>query len=48
MVHGEFRDPKKALLPLFAALGGVLTPAAVYLTLQWGEPGQRLGGADGH
>jgi len=41
IVHGEFRDPKKALLPLFAALGGVLTPAAVYLALQWGEPGQR-------
>jgi NhaA family Na+:H+ antiporter len=41
MVHGEFRDPKKALLPLFAALGGVLTPAAVYLALQWGAPGQR-------
>jgi Na+:H+ antiporter, NhaA family len=41
MVHGEFRDPRKALLPLFAALGGVLMPAAIYLALQWGEPGQR-------
>ncbi|MCC7186384.1 MAG: Na+/H+ antiporter NhaA, partial [Acidobacteria bacterium] len=41
MVHGELRDPRKALLPLFAALGGVLMPAAIYLTLQWGEPGQR-------
>ena len=41
MVHGELRDPKKALLPVFAALGGVMMPAAIYLTLQWGEPGQR-------
>ena len=41
MAHGELRDPRKALLPLFAALGGVLTPAAIYLALQWGEPGQR-------
>lgn len=41
IVHGEFRDPKKALLPLVAALGGVLMPAAIYLALQWGEPGQR-------
>ena len=41
IVHGELRDPKKALLPLFAALGGVMMPAAIYLALQWGEPGQR-------
>jgi NhaA family Na+:H+ antiporter len=41
MVHGEFRDPRKMLLPVFAALGGVVTPAAIYLALQWGEPGQR-------
>ena len=41
IVHGEFRDPMKALLPVFAALGGVLVPAAIFLTLQWGEPGQR-------
>lgn len=41
MVHGELRDPRKALLPMFAALGGVLLPAAIYLVFQWGEPGQR-------
>jgi Na+:H+ antiporter, NhaA family len=41
MVHGELRDPRKALLPVFAALGGVLMPAAIYLALQWGEPGER-------
>jgi NhaA family Na+:H+ antiporter len=31
IVHGELRDPRKALLPVFAALGGVLMPAAIYL-----------------
>lgn len=41
IVHGEFRDPMKALLPVFGALGGVLLPAGIFLTLQWGEPGQR-------
>jgi Na+:H+ antiporter, NhaA family len=41
MVYGEFRDPRKALLPVFAAMGGVVMPAAIYLALLWGEPGQR-------
>jgi Na+:H+ antiporter, NhaA family len=41
LVQGELREPRKALLPVFAALGGVLVPAVIYLILQWGEPGQR-------
>jgi NhaA family Na+:H+ antiporter len=41
IVHGELRDPRQALLPVIAALGGVAMPAAIYLALQWGEPGQR-------
>jgi NhaA family Na+:H+ antiporter len=41
MVHGELREVRKVLLPVFAALGGVVLPAAIYLALQWGEPGQR-------
>ncbi len=41
LVHGELRDRRKALLPAIAALGGVVMPAAIYLALQWGEPGQR-------
>ena len=40
IVFGELRELRKALLPVFAALGGVMVPAAIYLTLQWGEPGQ--------
>ncbi|MGE3489399.1 MAG: Na+/H+ antiporter NhaA [Vicinamibacterales bacterium] len=41
LVHGEFRDRRKALLPAIAAFGGVVMPAAIYLALQWGEAGQR-------
>jgi Na+:H+ antiporter, NhaA family len=40
LVAGELRDPRKAALPAMAALGGMLAPAAIYLALQWGEPGQ--------
>ena len=29
---GELRDPKKAALPVIAALGGMITPALIYLT----------------
>ena len=41
IVSGELRDPRNALLPVFAAAGGVMVPAAIYVLLQWGEPGQR-------
>ncbi len=40
-VLGELRDPRVAALPLAAALGGMLAPAAIYLALQAGEPGER-------
>lgn len=41
IVAGELREVRKALLPVFAAAGGMVAPAAVYLALQWGQPGQR-------
>lgn len=41
LVLGELRSPRLASLPVAAALGGMLAPAALYLALQWGEPGQR-------
>jgi len=41
IVTGELRDPRKALLPVFGAIGGVLTPALIYLALQYGQIGQR-------
>ena len=40
-VFGELRDPKKAALPAAAALGGMVVPAAIYLALQAGQPGER-------
>ena len=41
LVIGELRDPRRAALPVFAALGGMVVPAAIYLSLQWGEPSAR-------
>ncbi|MFA7447415.1 MAG: Na+/H+ antiporter NhaA [Weeksellaceae bacterium] len=45
-VGGELSNPRKALLPIFAALGGMIVPATVYLLLNptgevhsgWGIP----------
>lgn len=31
IVHGELRDPKKAAIPTIAAIGGMITPALIYL-----------------
>jgi Na+:H+ antiporter, NhaA family len=36
---GELASPKKALLPVTAALGGMLFPAAIYLIFNYGRPG---------
>jgi Na+:H+ antiporter, NhaA family len=33
LVAGELRDPRKVMLPVVAALGGMLAPAGVYLLL---------------
>lgn len=41
LVIGELRDPRRAALPVFGALGGMVVPALIYLSLQWGEPGAR-------
>jgi len=41
LVTGELRDLRSAALPIFAAAGGMLIPAAIYLSLQAGEPGMR-------
>ena len=37
---GELSDLKNAMLPLFAALGGMLMPAGIYLLLNWDGPGR--------
>lgn len=40
-VHGELRQWKQAALPVAAALGGMIVPAALYSLLQYGQPGER-------
>ena len=40
LIIGELSDPKKVTLPVAAALGGVIVPVAIYLSLQYGEAGQ--------
>jgi Na+:H+ antiporter, NhaA family len=39
LTTGELADPRKALLPVVAALGGMVVPSAVYLLYLWGRPG---------
>jgi NhaA family Na+:H+ antiporter len=39
-VLGELRSPRMAGLSISAALGGMLVPAALYLIIQAGQPGQ--------
>lgn len=41
LVAGELRDPRKAALPVAAALGGMLVPALIYFALRRGEPDER-------
>ena len=40
LVLGELHDPRMAALSISAALGGMLVPAALYLMMQTGQPGQ--------
>lgn len=39
LVAGELREPRKAVLPAMAAIGGMVVPAAIFIALQWGKPG---------
>lgn len=41
MVMGELKEFKKAVLPIAAAFGGMIVPAAIYLSMQHGSPGER-------
>ncbi len=41
MLVGELASPKKALLPIFAALGGMLFPATIYWLMTSGTEGVR-------
>ncbi|WP_033441925.1 Na+/H+ antiporter NhaA [Saccharothrix sp. NRRL B-16314] len=39
LVIGELNDFKAAILPVVAAVGGMVVPAAIALGVGWGEPG---------
>lgn len=41
LVLGELNNFKKASLPLFAALGGMIFPAFLFIALNFGEPGSQ-------
>jgi NhaA family Na+:H+ antiporter len=40
LIAGELASPRQAALPIAAAVGGMLVPAAVYLAFNLGTPGQ--------
>lgn len=39
LVHGHLRDRRAAVLPVIAAVGGMVVPAAIYLIANAGAPG---------
>jgi NhaA family Na+:H+ antiporter len=39
-VHGELKNTKDAILPVFAAMGGMIFPFAIYFALNFGQPGE--------
>ncbi len=41
LVEGELRDPRRAAMPAFAALGGMVMPALVYFLVTAGSAGSR-------
>ncbi len=41
--HGELSEPRRAALPLAAALGGMLAPALIFLALVGSDPAARAG-----
>jgi NhaA family Na+:H+ antiporter len=45
LVVGELSQLKAAVLPVFGAIGGMVAPAAIALSIGWGEPGMDRGWA---
>ena len=41
VIAGELASPRKAMLPIMAAIGGMVVPAAVFLWFNFGGPAQR-------
>ncbi len=40
LIVGELRDLRRAAFPMVGAVGGMVVPAALFLALQMGQPGQ--------
>src|SRR5580658_4386926 len=40
IVHGELSDIRRAALPVFGALGGMIVPALLFAVMNHGQPGQ--------
>src|SRR5271170_7356051 len=40
IVHGELADVRRAALPVFGALGGMIVPALLFAVMNHGQPGQ--------
>lgn len=38
ILGGELSDPARIVLPIIAAVGGMIVPAAIYATINWGDP----------
>ena len=45
LTEGELHDPRQAALPIIAAVGGMIVPAAIYVALNAGGRGRRGGGS---
>jgi len=41
MLVGELASPRKAALPIIAAMGGMIVPALIYAAINWGQPSLR-------
>ncbi len=41
LVVGELSSPRKAALPIVAAVGGMIVPALIFAALNWGQPSVR-------
>lgn len=41
LLYGELKSRSRAVLPVFAALGGMLVSAIIYISITWGQPVQR-------
>lgn len=43
--HGDLKDPRNAVVPIAAAVGGVVLPAILYLAISWSDESARSGWA---